>query len=86
MNSEAQQNRKFPIRVGTINIVYDDSIVPANRILEDAGAKPADEFVLEAVDRPGGRVVAEFSATDAVNLTDEDRKFFRAVPRGGGRA
>ena len=86
MSSAAQQHRKFPVHVGTVNLVFDELVVSAGRILEEAGAKPADEFVLEAIDRPGGKVVAEFSATDSVNLADVDRKFFRAVPRGGGRA
>jgi hypothetical protein len=86
MNSEAELKRTYAVHVGTINLVFHEEVVAVSEILERAGAKPPDEFVLEALDRPGGKVVAEFTSGDHVSLSDHDRKFFRAVPRGGGRA
>jgi hypothetical protein len=86
MNIEAEKQRTYTIQVGTVKLVFHEEVIAVAEILERAGAKPPDEFVLEALDRHGGKVVAEFSASDRIKLSDDDRKFFRAVPRGGGRA
>lgn len=86
MNIESHGKKHFNIHIGTVKLTFDHAIVSAREILEGGGAKPAEEFTLEALDRPGGKPVAEFGADDKVNLAEKDRDVFRAVPRGGGRS
>lgn len=76
---------QFVVHVGKVNLKYDHSPVLASTILQDAGAVPPAEFVLEQLQHPNGPPEHEFQPADEVALGPHD-KFFRAVPSGGGRA
>lgn len=76
----------FVIFVGDIEEKWDEPTVEAKRIMEKAGVTEPDKFVLEALDHKGGDPVAEFNASDPVDLSAKDRKFFRVTPGGGGRS
>jgi hypothetical protein len=79
-------HRPFIVHVGTVELTFRESPVLARRILEDAGFKPADEYGLEALSGPHGKVEHEYRADDEVPLLPEHPNYFRAIPRGGGRA
>jgi hypothetical protein len=76
----------FHIHVGTIELTYHESPVRAGRILEDAGFRPPDDFILEALKGPHGPPVHEYRADQDIPLGEDRPKHFRAIPRGGGRA
>lgn len=76
----------FEIFVGNIRETWDDPGVIAKKIIERAGFGEPQKFVLEALDRPGGKPVAEFESDAVVDLAEKDRKFFRVTPGGGGRS
>lgn len=79
-------SRVFVIFVGDLQEKWDESTVSAKQIMERAGVTEPDKFVLEALDHKGGDPVAEFNSTDSVDLSANDRKFFRVTPGGGGRS
>jgi hypothetical protein len=81
-----EEHRVYPIQVGEVHLKFETSPVPAAEILGRAGAKPPESFSLEALDKPKGTVVAQFGGEEPVDLNEKDRKFFRAVPRGGGQS
>jgi len=87
VNSNAHHRRPtFVIYVGTVELTFHESPVRASRILDEAGFRPPDEYVLEALAGPNGPAVKEYRAEDDVPLGDDHPRYFRAVPKGGGRA
>ena len=85
---ETRENDKkhYEIFVGEIRETWNQSQVPAKEIIERAGYGEPQKYVLEALDRPGGKPVAEFEPNATVDLAERDRKFFRVTPGGGGRS
>lgn len=76
----------FVIFVGDIQEKWQEATVSGDKIMREAGVSEPDKFVLEALDHKGGNPVAEFASTDSVDLSAEQRKFFRVTPGGGGRS
>lgn len=76
----------YELFVGDIKETWDHPIVIAKEIIEYAGYKDPQKFVLEALDKRGGTPVAEFEPDATVDLHEKDRKFFRVTPGGGGRS
>ncbi len=72
------------IFVGDIKEVWDQDTVLASEIMQRAGVANTQGFILEALDHPNGQAVQDFNPGDAVNLTLEDRRFYRITPGGGG--
>lgn len=83
---QEQVNREYVIHVGALALKYEASSVSANRILEDAGFIPPEEYVLEALRGAQGPAEQQFETTEQVPLNEPHDRHFRAVPRGGGRA
>jgi hypothetical protein len=83
---DKETSRVFVIFVGDIQEKWNESAVTAKQIMERAGVTEPDKFILEALNRKGGDPVAEFNSNDPVDLSAEDRKFFRVTPGGGGRS
>ena len=81
-----QIHQEHVIFVGDIQEKWLQSSVTAKQILQKAGVQNPHQFVLEALNHRGGIPVAEFGENDIVNLDDQDRKFFRITPGGGGRS
>jgi hypothetical protein len=77
---------EFVVFVGATLEKFDASPASAADMLTKAGATPATDFVLEALTHKGGAVEREYQSTDMVALDEHKQKFFRAVPKGGGRA
>jgi hypothetical protein len=76
----------YVIFVGDIQEKWRESSVTAKQIMEEAGVDGPEQYVLEALSHKGGTPVAEFKASDTVDLTAKERKFFRVTPGGGGRS
>lgn len=81
-NKEGKHN--FEIFVGDIKEDWSQSQVLASDIMKKAGTVDVTNFILEALDRPNGKAVAEFKPNEIVDLALKDRKFFRITPGGGG--
>jgi hypothetical protein len=77
---------EFIVHIGTHAVHFHQPLVPAREILTRGGAEPPEEYQLEALNGPRGQAVAQFETDEKVDLRQDDRKFFRAVPRGGGRS
>lgn len=84
--NEHHRRPTYAIHVGTVELTFHESPVRARRILDDAGFRPPDEYVLEALAGPNGPAVKEYNADEDVPLGDHHPQYFRAVPKGGGRA
>lgn len=78
--------KRYEIFVGEIRETWNHPQVSAKEIIERAGYSEPQKYVLEALDRPAGRPVAEFEPDATVDLAERDRKFFRVTPGGGGRS
>ncbi|HEY4180216.1 MAG TPA: hypothetical protein VGM90_25410 [Kofleriaceae bacterium] len=76
----------YVVFVGATKETFEQSPVLAGEMLKKAGATPEADFVLEALTHKGGSVEHEYQSTDTVALDEHKEKFFRAVPKGGGRA
>jgi hypothetical protein len=86
IKQDSNEKRHYEIFVADIKEIWDRAIVVAKGIIERAGFSDAHKYVLEALDRPGGKPVAEFEPNAPVDLADKERKFFRVTPGGGGRS
>jgi hypothetical protein len=91
VQSDVMENREnekthYEIFVGEIRETWNHPQVPAKEIIERAGYSEPQKYVLEALDRPGGKPVAEFEPNATVDLAERYRKFFRVTPGGGGRS
>ena len=86
MQTVPHERRHFVVHIAGETITFDTSPVKASVILAKGGAEPPSDFILEALSGPHGQAVAQFKPDDEVDLTQPDRKFFRAVPNGGGRS
>lgn len=90
MEAEATGNvdagRTYVVFLGKTKLTYQEQTVAASRILEDGGATPAGDFVLEALRGEGGKADRQFQPSEGVDLSEQHRVHFRAVPDGGGRA
>lgn len=86
MEQVVQEHRTFTVHVGQKVLHFRERYVLSRKILEAAGAIPPESFTLEALSGPQGHAVKEFGPDDKIDLDDPERKFFRAVPNGGGRA
>lgn len=84
IDEKDQSDRKYEIFVGEIREEWSQDKVIASKIMEDAGTKDFNGFILEALDRKNGRAVQDFKPNEEVDLTLRDRKFFRITPGGGG--
>lgn len=84
-NPAGVAQRQYVVFLGKAKLTYHEAVVKARRILEDGGARPAEEFVLEQLKGESGQAVKEYEPGEDVPL-DRGAKHFRAVPRGGGRA
>ena len=71
------------IFVNSVKEEWDQNQVLASDIMKKAGG-PVDNAILEALERPDGKAVQDFSPKDTVDLTEKDRKFFRITAGGGG--
>lgn len=78
------EKKKFKIFVGDFEQEWEQSQVLAADIMKKAGTEDVANFVLEALDRKGGKAIAEFKPNEMVDLALKDRKFFRITPGGGG--
>lgn len=83
---QEQGGRTYIVHIGTLTLKYDTSPAPAARILDDAGFRPAEEYVLEALRGAQGPAEQQFDSTQLVPLDGPHQRHFRAVPLGGGRA
>lgn len=81
---EETSARVFEIFVGDIREEYHESQILASEIMKKAGTSDVNNYVLEALDKPNGKAVAEFKPAEVVDLALKDRKFFRITPGGGG--
>ena len=78
---------EYVVFVGAMKEKFDHSPVSAGDMLKAAGAVPEAEYILEALTDKGGNVEKEYQSTDSVDLGPPHKeKYFRAVPKGGGRA
>ncbi len=78
---------EFVVFVGTTQEKFEQSLVKAELLLEKAGATPVTDFTLEALTHKGGAAEKQYTAADLVDIApNTGHKFFRAVPKGGGRA
>ncbi len=80
----ADTERVHEIFVGEVREEWRQNQVLASEIIIKAGTTDTSNVVLEALDRPNGKAVAEFKPNEVVDLTLKDRKFFRITPGGGG--
>mgnify|MGYP001138664406 CR=1 FL=1 len=81
-----QNGRTFVVHIGTLTLKYETSPVPAAHILEDAGFRPPEDYILEALRGAQGPAEQQFESAQQVPLDEPHARHFRAVPRGGGRA
>ena len=86
MDQKVNHKKHFEIFVDDVKEVWEHPEVAAKLIIERAGFTDPEKFVLEALDKRGGKPVAEFQPSEIVNLADRDRAFFRVTPGGGGRS
>lgn len=86
IDHNANHKKHFEIFVDDIKEVWECVEVIAQAIIERAGFTDPEKFVLEALDKRGGKPVAEFRPNEIVNLAAKDRTFFRVTPGGGGRS
>jgi hypothetical protein len=86
IEKKESDKKHYEIFVGDIRETWNHPQVPAKEIIERAGYSEPQKYVLEALDRPGGKPVAEFEPNATVDLAEGDRKFFRVTPGGGGRS
>lgn len=75
---------RFVVFVNDVEETWDRPEVLAKLMMERAGKKETQGFVLEALTGKGGQMVKEFQPDQIVDLREPDRKFFRIVPGGGG--
>jgi len=74
----------YVIHIGKVKLEYDTPEVKASTILEQAGAEPPSDYILEATQGEGGKVQEQFSGDQLVDVAKHHH--FRFVPKGGGRA
>jgi len=86
VDHNANHKKHFEIFVDGIKEVWERAEVIAKAIIERAGFTDPEKFVLEALDKRGGKPAAEFQPDEIVNLAEKDRTFFRVTPGGGGRS
>lgn len=86
MERREDEKRRYEIFVGDVKEVWERAHVVAKEIIERAGFREPEKYVLEALDKRGGRPVAEFEPMATVDLAEKDRTFFRVTPGGGGRS
>lgn len=83
---EKTETKSYIVFVGKVKLSYEESPIPASRLLADGGATPVEKFILEGLQGESGRAVKEYQPNDMVDLNEQHSKHFRAVPSGGGRA
>ena len=90
MGAEGQgkENRTYPIHIGNTTIRFDDPIQTAKTIMIEAGTdedKTSQKwlYALKGKNKPKD---TQFEDSDDVDLRDDNRKFFRIVPKGSGRS
>ncbi|USZ70125.1 hypothetical protein NGM10_17515 (plasmid) [Halorussus salilacus] len=86
--NQGEENRTYPIHIGNTTIRFDDPVQTAETIMIDAGTDEdkTDQKWLYALEGKNKPKDTQFEDSDTVNLSDENRKFFRIVPKGSGRS
>jgi len=73
---------------GNTTIRFDDPVQTAETIMIDAGTDEdkTDQKWLYALEGKNKPKDTQFEDSDTVDLSDENREFFRIVPKGSGRS
>ncbi len=83
-SKSVQEKKSYSIYVGDVQQKWGTSSITAQNIIREAGIAPSDQFILEALDKHNGSAIKEYTPDQLVDLKEEDRKFFRIIPGGGG--
>lgn len=85
---QGDENRTYSIHIGNTTIQFDDPVQTAETIMTEAGTDEdkTDQKWLYALEGKNKPKDTQFEDSDTVDLSDENRKFFRIVPKGSGRS